>query len=217
MNYLWKFRHFFGSLNSRSFSTGFQLLTMLGGMSKFQTTNLQSSKRSLFWYLFTSVWACILFCWIDPCLLHSVRWHCLKIKSWETTWQSEKKIKFIRWALLTFLCKIWSNPQKTRTKSLPFNISQEVSTVSEYNKNFFQHLMATWHWFSYLLMGGFQKYDTIYTLICSTALNWWFVIKISNVLGFEVIMEARALPFLQICILTKFLCRKRPNWLWGLP
>ena len=55
----------------------------------------------------------------------------------------EEKIKFIRWALLTFLCKIWSNPQKTRTKSLPFNISQEVSTFSEYNKNFFQHLMAT--------------------------------------------------------------------------
>ena len=104
MNHLWKFHHFFGSLNSRSFSTGFQLLTMLGGMSKFQTTNLQSSKRSLFCYLFTSVWACILFCWIDPCLLHSVRWHCLKIKSWETTWQSEKKIKIHTVGVIDIFC-----------------------------------------------------------------------------------------------------------------
>ena len=104
MNYLWKFHHFFGSLNSRSFSTGFQLLTMLGGMSKFQTTNLQTSIRALFCYLFTSVWACILFWWIDPCLLHSVRWHCLKIKSWETTWQSEKKNKIHTVGVIDIFC-----------------------------------------------------------------------------------------------------------------
>ena len=125
MNYLWKFHHFFGSLNSRSFSTGFQLLTMLGGMSKFQTTNLQSSKRALFCYLFTSVWACILFWWIDPCLLHSVRWHCLKIKSWETTWQSEKKNSY-GGRYWHFLCKIWSNPQKNEPNRCPSSYHRRV-------------------------------------------------------------------------------------------
>ena len=138
MNYIWRFHHFFGSLNSRSFSTGFQLLTMLGGYVQISDNKSAKLKKSLFSYFFykcMSLYSTLLNRSVSVTLSSLTLPENKKLRNYVTVKRKKNSYGGRYWH---FLCKIWSNPPKNEPNRCPSSYHRRVLLSRNTTKTLFK-------------------------------------------------------------------------------